>query len=218
MEKRYERNLPALSEGEQRLLAQKTVAVVGCGGLGGYLAEYLGRLGVGTIRLIDGDCFEESNLNRQLLSEPSRLGQSKAEAAAARLRRINPEITVESYPVFLTAENVPKLLSGCDMVLDGLDNVAGRKVLAAAGLPCVFGGIGGWAAQAALSLPGDGLVHRLYPGGAEPADKSALSFTPALCAAVQASLCVRYLVGRAVESGVLYYFDLLYGDFEKIYM
>lgn len=217
-EKRYLRNLPAITGAEQALLRQKTVAVVGCGGLGGYLAEFLGRLGVGTIRAIDGDRFEESNLNRQLLAEPALLGQNKAEVVAARLRRINPGISVEACPVFLTEENAAELLSGCDMVLDGLDNVKSRRVLASVNIPCVFGGIGGWTGQAALSLPGDGLIHRLYPEEAPVPDKSALSFTPALCAAAQTALCLRFLTGREVESGVLYYFDLLSGDFEKIYM
>ena len=57
------------------------------------------------------------------------------------------------------------------------------KILAGALVPCVFGAIGGWTAQAALSLPGDGLVHRLYPGETAASDKSALSFTPAFCRA-----------------------------------
>ena len=218
MEKRYERNFPALSREEQAALGQKTVAIVGCGGLGGYLAEFLGRLGVGCLRLIDGDCFEESNLNRQLSAERPLLGQNKALCTAARLRRIHPDIRAEAYDVFLTAENAATLLGGCDAVLDGLDSVAGRRVLSAAcdelGLPCIWGGVSGWTAQAAVSMPGDGLVHRLYPEDAESPDRSVLSFTPALCAAVQSALCLRLLTKRAVESSVLYYFDLLEGDFE----
>lgn len=218
MEERYLRNIPAVTETEQRLLRQKTAAVIGCGGLGGYLAEFLCRLGVGCIRVVDGDVFEETNLNRQLLSEPALLGQNKAECAAARLQRINPDVCVTAYPQFLTAENAAEILRGCDTVLDGLDSVAARKTLAAAcdrlRIPCVFGGISGWTAQAALSLPGDGLVHRLYPEEAPVPDKSALSFTPALCAAVQTALCLRYLTGRPVESGVLHYIDTLHGEFE----
>ena len=222
MEKRFLRNIPAITEAEQTLLGQKTVAVVGCGGLGGYLIEFLGRVGVGTIRVIDGDGFEETNLNRQLISEPALLGVNKAEAAAERLRRIAPALCVEAQPLFLTAENAAALLAGCDLVLDGLDSAAARKTLALAcgelGIPFVFGAIGGWVAQAALCLPGDALIHRLYPGDTEPENGSTLSFTPALCAAVQCSLAVRYLTGRQVESGVLCYFDLLHGEFEKMSM
>lgn len=218
-EKRLLKNIPAISREEQALLGQKTVAIVGCGGLGGYLAEFLGRLGVGCLRLIDGDFFEESNLNRQLGSGLALLGQNKAKAAAARLRRIHPAIRVEAHDVFLTAENAAGLLTGCDVVLDGLDSVAARWVLSDAcdtlGISCIWGGVNGWTAQAALGLPGDGLVHRLYPEAAPVPDETVLSFTPALCAAVQCALCTRLLCGRPVESGILYYFDLLQDDYES---
>ena len=71
MEERYIRNIPAVSPAEQEALSAAKVVVVGCGGLGGYLIEYLGRMGVGTITAVDGDVFEPSNLNRQILSEPA---------------------------------------------------------------------------------------------------------------------------------------------------
>ena len=86
MEERYIRNLGALTEEECALLRTKTVFVAGCGGLGGYLIEMLLRLGVGTIRAADGDAFEASNLNRQLLSSPSALGKPKAEAMLLKPR------------------------------------------------------------------------------------------------------------------------------------
>ncbi len=71
MNERYIRNIPALTEHECALLQQKTVAVVGCGGLGGHLVELMARIGVGELVVIDGDCFEISNLNRQLLQHNS---------------------------------------------------------------------------------------------------------------------------------------------------
>ena len=86
---RYSRNIPALSKAECATLQTKTVAVIGCGGLGGYLIEFLARIGVGTIRCIDGDMFEESNLNRQLLSSVSLLGAGKASTAASRIRSVS---------------------------------------------------------------------------------------------------------------------------------
>ena len=67
--KRYERNKNLINEDEQNILKNSKVCVVGCGGLGGYIIEMLGRLGVGNITAIDGDVFDESNLNRQILSE-----------------------------------------------------------------------------------------------------------------------------------------------------
>lgn len=220
MQDRYLRNVPALTEEECRLLSQKRVLIVGCGGLGGNLISILSRIGIGHLRIVDGDVFEATNLNRQLFSEIPVLGQNKARAAADRVARINPEITIEAIENFLTEENAADLLAGCDIVMDALDNIPGRRMLAAAcekaGIPLVYGAISGWVAQAALSLPGDKLVHTLYPEDVVAKDKSVLAFTPALCASLQASLCVKQLVGRPVKSGTVYYFDLLNQEYETI--
>ena len=216
---RHSRNIPALTAAECAALRGRTVAVVGCGGLGGYLIECLARIGIGAIRCIDGDRFEESNLNRQLLCTVSRLGMGKAAAAAERIREIDPQIRAEACPVFLTAENACSLIGECDAVLDALDGIEARRVLAEAcaekQIPYIYGAISGWVAQAAVCLPGDRLLDALYPADAVIRDKSVLSFTPALCAAMQVSLCVRLLTGRPVEAGKLHYADLLYEEYEQ---
>ena len=220
MQARYVRNIPALSEEECLTLRQKKLLLVGCGGLGGHILEQLARIGVGAIRVVDGDVFEETNLNRQLLSEVSILGSGKAKAAADRIRRVNPDVMVESAAEFLTEENAAMLLHGCDAVLDALDNIPSRKILAAAcaeaGIPYIYGAISGWVAQAGVSMPGDGLIELLYPEGTILKDKSVLSFTPALCASLQVSLCVKLLTGRPVETGTIYHFDLLNPELEAI--
>ena len=220
MEPRYARNIPALTEEECTLLLGKKVAVIGCGGLGGHLIDQLARIGVGFLRVVDGDVFEPSNLNRQLLSEVPLLGVSKAKAAADRVMRVNPDIEIEAVTHFLTQDNAAQIIAGCDVALDGLDNIESRKILAAAcqkdGIPYIFGAIQGWMAQAAISMPGDNLMEILYPAGTVIRDKSVLSFTPALCASMQVALCVKLLTGRTVETGTLYYFDLLNQEFETI--
>ena len=220
MESRYARNIPALSEEECILLQSKRVAVIGCGGLGGHLIDQLARIGIGFIRAVDGDVFESTNLNRQLLSEISLLGSSKARVAADRVMRVNPGIQVDAVDDFLTLENAAQIIAGCDAVLDGLDNIESRKILAAAcreaGIPYIFGAIQGWVAQAAISMPGDNLIDLLYPSGTVIRDKSVLSFTPALCAAMQVALCVKFLTGKKVETGVISHFDLLHQEFEVI--
>ena len=220
MQARYERNIPALSERECSLLRGKRVLVAGCGGLGGHIIELMARIGVGGIICADGDVFDESNLNRQLLSEVSLLGTSKAEAAKARVARVNPDVDARAVHAFLDAENTPSLIAGCDAVLDALDNIPARRMLAKAcseaGIPLIHGAIRGWVAQAAISMPGDQLIDRLYPEGTAATDRSVLSFTPALCASMQAALCTKLLCGRSVESGKLYYFDLLDMEFETI--
>lgn len=220
MEDRYLRNIPALTEAECASLRRKRVLIVGCGGLGGNLISIFSRIGVGKLRIVDGDAFEATNLNRQLFSEVPVLGKNKAKVAADRIFRINPDIEVDAVEAFLTEENAPVLLQECDIAVDALDNIPGRRLLAAAcdkaGIPLVYGAISGWVAQSALSMPGDKLVETLYPADVVLRDKSVLSFTPALCASMQAALCIKYLSGRPVESGKIYYFDLLNQEFETI--
>ena len=222
MEDRYLRNIPALSQEECYLLRRKRVLIVGCGGLGGNLISIFLRIGVGSLRIVDGDVFEATNLNRQLFSSIPALGHNKARIALQRATNINPDVHVDVVEEFLTEENALELIHGCDVVMDALDNVDGRRILAAAckkaGVPLVYGAISGWVAQAAISMPGDGLIEKLYPEDVIVRDKSVLSFTPSLCASMQASLCVKLLTGRPVETGTLYHFDLLNQEFETIPM
>lgn len=222
MELRYVRNIPALTEAECRILGTKRVLVVGCGGLGGHIIDQLARIGVGTLRVVDGDVFEETNLNRQLLSSIPVLGISKAKHAAGHIAKVNPQVSAEAVEAFMADTNVRELIAGCDIVMDALDNIPSRRILAGAcadaEIPYVYGAIQGWVAQAGISMPGDGLIGKLFDGDVVIRDKSVLSFTPALCAAMQTSLCVRLLTGRPVETGIVHYFDLLNQEFEKIPM
>ena len=222
MDARYTRNIPALTEAECSLLREKRVLVVGCGGLGGHIIDQLTRIGIGQLRVVDGDVFEETNLNRQLLSRVSLLGTNKAKAAAEHIAQVSPDVTVEAVDAFMTQENVQALIAGCDIVMDALDNIPGRRILARAcaeaNIPYVYGAIQGWVSQAAISMPGDNLMDKLFPQDVTLRDKSVLSFTPALCASLQTSLCVKLLVGRPVETGTVYYFDLLNQEFETIPM
>ena len=147
MEARYARNIPALTEAECLALRTRRVLVAGCGGLGGHIIDQLARIGVGQLRVVDGDVFEPSNLNRQLLSSVPVLGISKVGAAAEHIARVNPETEVDAVEDFLTEENVHSLITGCDVVLDALDNIPSRKILASAcseaGIPYVYGAISG---------------------------------------------------------------------------
>ena len=143
-------------------------------------------------------------------------------AAADHIAKVNPDITVEAVEDFMTRQKVHSLIADCDIVLDALDNIPSRRLLAAAcseaGIPYIYGAIQGWVAQAAISMPGDNLIAKLFPQEVEIRDKSVLSFTPALCAAMQVSLCVKLLVGRPVETGRILYFDLLNQEYEEIPM
>ncbi len=203
MDARYLRNFPALTEREQRSLAEKRALIVGCGGLGGYLAEYLARLGVGRLTLVDGDRFAESNLNRQLLCTPDTIGRSKAEVARERVIRINPTAEARAVDAFFSAQNAAALVADQDVALDALDTPSARLLLedacAAAAIPLVHGAVDGWTAQVGVSMPGSGLLRRIYGDRPAARQPSGLAFTPALCAALQAAEALKLLCGREPE-------------------
>ncbi len=203
MDERHIRNIPALSEADMEILQTSHVLVVGCGGLGGNVIEQLARLGLGHLTVVDGDVFEESNLNRQLLCTTANIGESKALAAAERVSLIDPDIEVRPVPEFITKENAAALMADADIVIDALDSISSRLVLedaaAEAGLYLVHGGISGWDLQAMIVPPGSGLLHAIYEGLPEDKTKTSLAMTPAACASIEVSLAISCLCGRASD-------------------
>ena len=166
---RYARNLGTVGVGGQLKLLRASVAIVGLGGLGGYVAEALARMGVGHLILIDGDDFEEHNLNRQLFSTQRNLGLQKVRAACQRIAEVNSAVTTDGYAAVLTPENLPQLLGGADVVVDALDRLPTRLVLQDGarelGVPMVHGSIGGFLGQVMTIFPEDAGLHALYGSG-----------------------------------------------------
>ncbi len=210
---RYARNRSTFSTAQQRRLFASRVAVVGCGGLGGYLVEELARLGVGTLDLVDPDVFEEHNLNRQLLASPALLGVPKVEAALRRVAEVNPSVTARAHRVAFGSENAAQLLSGASAVADGLDDMNVRRALAARcralGIPLVHGAIAGWYGQVATQLPGEDLSPLLGAAGGDGKGVERGLGNPAFAPAVVASLQVAELakvllgVGRPLSGRAL---------------
>lgn len=221
MEHRYARNIPAISREEQALLRRKKVLVLGCGGLGGCLVESLTRMGVGSITAVDGDVFEESNLNRQLLATSYTLGKNKAEAAAERAALIDPNIEFRAVVEFFDERNAKALLAGQDLVLDALDSIPARLLLEdtceAFGIPLAHGAVNGWQLQASLIMPGSRLLHRLYASAQEADDKSTLPMTVQACAAITCAEAVKLLTGAAPSlKNKLLIGDLLHQEWEVL--
>jgi molybdopterin/thiamine biosynthesis adenylyltransferase len=135
--------LKELGRKGQKKLAESRVAVVGLGGLGTASSLYLALAGVGSLRLIDQDTVELNNLHRQVLYSLDDLHYPKVEVSAKRLKNSNPLVKVEPVPENLNANNVVRLLSGVDCVVDGLDNMRTRYLVNRAcvklGIPYVFG-------------------------------------------------------------------------------
>jgi len=197
----FARNQGSLTDAQQQLLQTKRVAVIGCGGLGGYVIEALVRVGVGRLHLFDPDVFAPSNCNRQLNALLSTLGQNKAEAAARRAAGIHPFVTVQAFAADFraVAEEEPLRV---DVAVDCLDNIQARRDLAALcnhrSMPLVHGAVNGWYGQVGVQLAGGDLIDRLYPermaSGLPP---PVLASTVALIASLQAAETVKLLLGLA---------------------
>lgn len=112
-----------------------TILLVGLGGVGLYALEALTRAGAHRFILVDGDTFEESNLNRQLLALPETIGKPKPEVAAARVKKIHPEAEVFPHNFFITEENVKEILNPRpDFIIDAIDDAPAKAALAKAAL------------------------------------------------------------------------------------
>jgi len=220
---RYSKNEKMLSSAENQKLREFRVCVVGCGGLGGNVIEMLGRLGIGNITAIDGDVFDDSNLNRQILSTESNIGQSKSLVAKERMKNINSDVTLNAVQSFLTEENAMDLLKNHDVIIDALDNVKMRMVLQekakVLNTPLVHGAIAGWYGQVTTILPGDDTLTKLYGDIQNPIENPLgnPSFTPALVASIEVAETVKVLLGKGnlLRHKVLY-IDTLDQDYEVI--
>lgn len=138
----YSRTSPLLGEEAVLRLRSATVAVFGLGGVGSYIAEALARGGVGHLILLDGDSVSDSNRNRQLFATSSTVGMRKTEAAAARLRDINPKIGLTLYDMFYCADTADRVdLHGVTYAADAIDSVRSKLELIlrcrAAGVPLI---------------------------------------------------------------------------------
>ncbi len=213
VKKRHERNLGTISEEDMELLAKSRVGVVGAGGLGGYVIEMLARIGVGTIKVMDGDVFDETNLNRQLLSQMDNLGTSKVITAKQRIHNIDQQVHIMTYQSRFDLSSGLEFIKGIDLLVDCVDNVETRLLMeelaGQEGIPLVHGAVGGWVGQVMTVLPGDFMLKEIYSETRLP-KSSAASFIPATVASYQVAECIKLITGKGqVLRGKLMYFDLL---------
>lgn len=214
---RYLRNMGTIGvEGQKRLLDARVV-VVGAGGLGGNVVELLARMGVGFLRVVDGDTFAPHNLNRQLLATERTIGMNKATVAAARVSEVNSDVTVHAVPAMLDEDNAVELLSGMNLVVDALDSINSRLMLCRVArevrIPMVHAAIAGMSGQVKTILPDGPGLEKIYggtPGGGDRGIEVILgnpAATPALAAAIQVQEVVKLLtgIGKPLTDEVLYF-------------
>ncbi len=128
--RQFERTRRLLGDDNTELLHSKTVAIAGIGAVGGYALEALSRIGIGHFILVDFDKVSESNINRQILALHSTVGMMKTAVAEKRVKDINPECIIETYPEVISSDNLP-IFSHADIILDCIDSVGAKIELLA---------------------------------------------------------------------------------------
>lgn len=228
--RRYSRHLilPEVGVEGQKRLKNARVLMVGTGGLGSPIGLYLAAAGVGTLGLVEFDVVDESNLQRQLLYGQRDVGRPKIEAAAERLRDINPHIAIEPHPLRLSSENALELFPEYDLVVDGTDNFPTRYLVNDAcvltGKPNVYGSIFRFEGQVSVFWGERGPCYRcLFPEPPPPglvpscAEGGVLGVLPGIIGALQANEVIKLLLGIGEPLiGRLVLFDALRLRFREL--
>ncbi|GGN02961.1 thiazole biosynthesis adenylyltransferase ThiF [Dyadobacter beijingensis] len=203
--KRYARQIimPEMGLAGQEKLRAGKVAVVGAGGLGCPVLQYLVAAGVGQIGIIDDDTVDLTNLHRQILYSAHDVGQNKAITAVEKLSVLNPFVQLVAYPDRLNAENAADLLSGYDLVIDGSDNFETRYLVndfcVALGKPFIFGSILRFEGQVSVFNYHGGPTYRcLFPDAEEGdncAEAGVMGVLPGIIGTYMANEAIKVIAG-----------------------
>ncbi|MCX7793048.1 MAG: HesA/MoeB/ThiF family protein [Thermodesulfovibrionales bacterium] len=212
--KKYHRQMLIDGWGEEGQLRLKnsSVFIAGAGGLGSPVSLYLAAAGIGKIIICDFDRIEETNLNRQILHRPSRLGMSKVQSAKESLLEINPDIEIVAIEEKITDTNASQLVGDADIIIDCMDNFETRYVLNRVAIskkiPMVFGSI--YAMQGMLTFlhyPETPCLQCIYPEAPPKETFPVVGTTPGVIGALQAFEAIKYLVniGKNLKGRLLYW-------------
>ena len=205
---RYQRHLllPEVGEVGQLKLLNSKVLCLGAGGLGSPAALYLAAAGVGTLGIVDMDVVDESNLQRQILHNYSRIGQQKVDSAKKTINELNPDVNVITHAVRLDASNIEEVISQYDLVVDGTDNFPVRYMLNDAsvrlGITVIHGSIFRFEGQVTVFDPQNGPTYRdMVPEPPPPelapscAEAGVLGVLPGIIGCLQALEAVKLFLG-----------------------
>ncbi|MGL4642365.1 MAG: HesA/MoeB/ThiF family protein [Cetobacterium sp.] len=223
MEPRYSRNFESLSLDEQMIIRNQTILVVGAGGLGGLLLDHLARLGVKKIKIIDFDCFDLSNLNRQLLSNENNLGFYKVEEAKKHINLVNSTVQVEIFSERFENCDFKTLFKDVDVVFDCCDNIESKFHIEIQSqlfkIPLIYGAVGGFFGQVGIILPGHPLLNQIYPRTNLKGIESKignLCTTVSIVSSLQVSLFLKLILNKTFKLNGFYYIDTLSFELEWI--
>ena len=227
---RYSRHLimPEVGMDGQLKLKQAKVLCIGTGGLGAPLGLYLAAAGVGRIGLVDFDRVDDSNLQRQVLFSTKDVGRPKIEAAADRLRGLNPDIQIDTFDTHLSSENALDILKDYDIIVDGTDNFPTRYLVNDASVllkkPNVYGSIFRFEGQITIFGDPNGPCYRcLYPEPPPPglvpscAEGGVLGVLPGIVGSIQTAETLKLIIGKGESLiGRLLLFDALAMRFREL--
>jgi len=199
---RYDRQIMIRGLGEegQEKLKQAKVIIAGSGGLGCPASMYLAAAGVGTIRIVDHDRVELSNLNRQVLHWDKDISRSKVDSAAEKLSQLNQGVKIEPMEETINEANISQLVAGFDLIVDAMDNLPTRYLLNKAAIdkniPFFHGAVYGFEGRAMTIIPGKTACLRCVYRGLPPEEKfPVIGVTPAVIGCIQATEVIKYIVG-----------------------
>ena len=200
---RYDRQIMLYGFGEegQEKLKKARVFVAGAGGLGSPISVYLAVAGVGSIRIVDHDTVELSNLNRQILHWQENIQKNKTDSAVVKLRKLNPEISIEGIAETITEENITRLAADVDIIVDAMDNLPTRyllnKTAIEKNIPFVHGAVNGFEGRAMTVIPGkSACLNCVYHGVSVPKVKfPVIGVTPAVIGCIEATEVIKYITG-----------------------
>ncbi len=227
---RYSRHLliPEVGAAGQSRLLESKVLLIGAGGLGSPAALYLAAAGVGTLGIIDFDVVDLSNLQRQIIHTTDRIGEKKIDSARTAILALNPGITVVGHDEMLVADNVERIISGYDVIVDGTDTFETRYLLndaaVIAGIPVVHASVFRFEGQLTVFKPYEGPCYRcLYPTPPPPelapgcSVAGVLGVVPGIMGLLQTNEVLKLLLGIGESmAGRLLLFDALEGEFTEL--
>ena len=213
-------------EGQATLLDSR-VLVIGAGGLGAPVIQYLAAAGVGTIGIVDDDTVERSNLQRQVIHADGDVGTPKVDSAEAFINSLNPDVSVDTYETRLSKANAADIIAGYDLVVDASDNFPTRflvnDVCRLARIPVAHGAIYKFEGQVTTLVPGGPCYRCLFPEAPEPgtvpdcATTGVLGVLPGTVGCLQATEAVKLLLDNGDPLvGTMLSYDAMELAFERV--
>ena len=219
----YSRNMGIMNDSELKKFVYTKALIIGVGGLGGYIASSLARIGVSSITIVDFDDFDDSNLNRQLFASFKTLNKSKVEVVKQGLLDINPNLNITAVHTKLDESFDISYFKDIDIVFDAVDNIKSKVLLekycSKFNIPLIHGAIAGWYGQFGIIMPGSDILKEIYKDKNHGIESELMSptFTPGIVGNMMISEFVKFILKKECLKNQILYIDLLDHEYRIMY-